>query len=103
MNAGELIISGLLFVFPNVPLILTVVVLDTGRVEIVNVATVRPAGTVTLAGTVAFTLSEPRVTIEPPTGAGPLSVTVPVELVPPCKLLGETAMAAKLGCATIRL
>ena len=82
---------------------LAVVAEATGVVEITKVAVVRPAGTVTVAGTVALTLSEPRVTVTPPTGAGPLRVTVPVELVPPCRLFGETAMAAKLGCATIRL
>ena len=44
----------------------------------------RVAATVTLAGTwAAAVLLLDRVTNAPPTGAGPLSVTVPVEVLPP--------------------
>lgn len=55
---------------------------------IVNVAVVLPAATVTLAGTLAAPLLLERETCAPPAGAGPLSVTVPVEDCEPRTLLG---------------
>jgi hypothetical protein len=45
----------------------------------VNPAVATPAGTVTLAGTVAFTLLLLSATAKPPAGATPLSVTVQAE------------------------
>jgi hypothetical protein len=62
--------------------------LVTAVVVTVNVAVVAPAGTVTLAGTVADALLLVSVTTVPPEGAGPFSVTVPVEEVPPFTLDG---------------
>src|SRR2546422_3052426 len=56
----------------------------------VNVALVAPAGTVTLAGTVAAELSLDSATCAPPAGAGPSSVAVPVELLPPVTVVGFT-------------
>src|SRR5207245_7706789 len=52
----------------------------TALVVIVNVTLVAPTGTVTLAGTVAAELLLDSATCAPPAGAGPSSVTVPVEL-----------------------
>src|SRR5438445_5408590 len=52
----------------------------TALVVTVNVTLVAPTGTVTLAGTVAAELLLDSVTCAPPAGAGPFSVTVPVEL-----------------------
>lgn len=58
-----------------------------GSVLTVNVALVNPAATVTLEGTVAAdVLLLESATTDPPAGAGPLSVTVPVEELPPCTL-----------------
>lgn len=71
-------------------MIVAVVVLDTVVVEIVKVALVAPAGTVTEAGTVALELLEERFTATPPVGAAPVRVTVPTEEAPPATVFGET-------------
>ena len=63
----------------------------TVLVVIVNGALVAPAGTVTLPGTVAAELLLDSVTCAPPAGAGPSSVTVPVELLPPVTVVGFIA------------
>ena len=61
----------------------------TALVATVKVALVAPAGTVTLAGTVAtVVLLLERLTTAPPAGAAPLSVTVPWEEFPPATLVG---------------
>ena len=66
----------------------------------VKIALVAPARTVTLAGTVATAvLLLERDTTAPPVGAGPLSVTVPVEGVPPMTLLGFTVSEVRLAPA----
>ena len=64
---------------------------DTITIDVftVNVALVLPAATVTLEATLAAPLSLESVTCAPPAGAGPLSVTVPVDdCTPPTTLLG---------------
>ena len=68
----------------------TAVLIATGTVVAVKVAVVAPAATVTVGGTVAAGLLLVRVTTAPPTGAGPLRVTVPVEGLPPITLVGFT-------------
>src|SRR2546430_4604422 len=61
----------------------------TALVLIVKVAVVLAAGTVTVEGTLAAALLLESVTCAPPAGAGPLSVTVPVDdCVPPVTLVG---------------
>src|SRR5207245_999418 len=62
----------------------------TALVVIVNGALVAPAGTVTLPGTEAAELLLDSVTCVPPAGAGPSSVAVPVELLPPVTVVGFT-------------
>src|SRR2546425_12849229 len=62
----------------------------TALVVIVNGALVAPAGTVTLPGTEAAELLLDSVTCAPPAGAGPSSVAVPVELLPPVTVVGFT-------------
>src|SRR3989442_14861091 len=68
--------------------ILTVVEKITRDVFTLKVALVAPSETVTPAGTVAAALLLERETRAPPRGAGPLSVTVPVEERPPATLVG---------------
>src|SRR5205814_836384 len=61
----------------------------TTDVFTVKVTLLLPAGTVTLEGTLAATLLLESVTCAPPAGAGPLSVTVPVDdCIPPVTLVG---------------
>lgn len=55
-------------------------------VVMVNVADVAPAGTVTETGTVAEAPPDFSATTTPPAGAGAVSVTVPVTLLPPVTL-----------------
>ena len=72
---------------------------DTGLVLTVKVPLVAPAGTITLEGTVAtpVLLLESR-TWAPPAGAGPFSVTVPVEdCTPPTTLVGLSVSEETIG------
>jgi len=75
-------------------------VVETRTIDVftVNVALVLPAGTVTLSGTLAASLLLDSVTCAPPAGAGPLSVTVPVEdCVPPVTLVGFKVSEETVG------
>jgi hypothetical protein len=78
----------------------TGVELVTAVVLAVNVALLAPAATVTLAGTLAAALSLVSVTWAPLAGAGPLSVTVPVEdCAPPVTLVGFSVSEESVGAA----
>ena len=84
---------------PAEAVIVTLVALETACVETVKFALVAPAGTVTVLGTVAtFVLLLLRFTTNPPDGAGPLRVTVPVAALPPTTLVGFRLRLLKLGC-----
>src|SRR5712664_2917296 len=63
----------------------------TALVVRLKLALVPPAGTVTLEGTVAAGSLLESVTCAPPAGAGPFSVTVPAEGLPPVTLAGLRA------------
>jgi hypothetical protein len=68
----------------------TVVNCETAWEVMVKVAALVPAGTVTLAGTLAAAaLLLDRVTVAPAAGARPLSVTVPVARLPPVTAEGD--------------
>ena len=74
----------------------------TGLVLTGKVAVVPPAGTVTLAGT----LATPGLVLEsdttvPPLGAGALSVAVPVEELPPVTLDGLRLREESVGGVTV--
>jgi hypothetical protein len=76
----------------------TVVVTATELVLTVKFALVTPAGTVTLEDTLAAPLLLESETCAPPAGAGPLSVTVPVEgCVPPMTLVGFSVRKETVG------
>src|SRR2546425_12450394 len=83
--------------------ILTVVEKITRDVFTLKVALVAPSGTVTLAGTVAAALLLERETRAPPLGAGPFSVTVPVEdpSGPPRTLAGVSDSEEWAGGSTV--
>jgi hypothetical protein len=76
----------------------TVVEKRTPEVFTGKVALVVPAATVTLEGTLAtpVLLLESR-TCAPPAGAGPLSVTVPVEELPPGTFEGLRVSEERVG------
>ena len=69
----------------------------TALVLTVNVALVAPATTVTLEGTRAAPLLLESATVAPPAGAAPLSVTVPVEELPPVTVVGFSPSEARVG------
>src|SRR5438876_2898163 len=76
----------------------TVVDAVTALVLTVNVALVAPAVTVTLEGTVATDVSLlESATCAPPDGAGPLSVTLPVDEFPPVTLVGLRVSEVRVG------
>jgi hypothetical protein len=62
-----------------------------------KVAVVANAGTVTDAGTVRVVLLFVRMTAAPPTGAGPVSVTVQVEVLELFKVVGRQARELTVG------
>jgi hypothetical protein len=79
------------------PEIVTAVSAVTVDVATGNVAREAPAGTVTVAGTVAAPLELKSCTGAPPLGAAPASVTVPVAAVPPLTLAGVRTMSTSGG------
>ena len=73
----------------KVAVIVELAVVVTAPAVIVNVALVALAATTTVEGTCAAAVLElVRLTVAPPVGAGPLSVTVPCELAPPTTTVG---------------
>jgi hypothetical protein len=98
LAGGTTVRFTVLVVLPDTPVIVTVVLAATGTVETVKLAEVAPDGTVTLSGTVATAvlLLESDTTC-PPDPAAPVSVTVPVALVPPSTLIGLMDNEERVG------
>lgn len=91
VNVGALTLSVAdAVVPPSVAEMVTAVFDATGMVLIGKVADVAPATTVTLEGAVAAELLEDRLTCNPPVGAAPFRVTVPVDETPPVTVDGDT-------------
>jgi len=88
---------------PSVAVTVTGVLVATPTVVAVNVAVFVPPVTVTFMGTVAAGLLLPRVTVRPAAGALALSVTVPVELVPPVTVAGLNATLVTVGGSTVNV
>jgi len=86
--------------FPVPAVTVAVVAVPTGVVVTVKVPVVAPAATVAVAGTVPEGLLELRAMAMPPLGAGPLIVTVPVELVPPVTVVGVSVSPVAVGART---
>ena len=75
----------------------------TGAVVTVNVLLVAFAAIVTLVGTVARALLLPIVTSAPPAGAGPFSVTVPVDALPPRTDVGLNVTELRVAALTVKV
>jgi hypothetical protein len=76
----------------------------TGLVVAANVPVVAPAANATVAGTwAAAVLLLLSVTTAPPAGAGPLSVTVPVDEVPPVTDVGFMLTEPTPGGVTVKV
>jgi hypothetical protein len=69
----------------------------------VKVAVVAFAATVTLTGTGAAELLLDKVTTAPPAGAAELSVTVPVDALPPTTLVGFSETLDTVRGVTVRV
>jgi hypothetical protein len=96
------IVKVALSLVPLVAEMVTAVVVVTAFVVIVKVALVLPAATVTLAGTVATEVKLlDSVTIIPFVGAGPESVTVPVEGEIPVTVAGFRIRVLTVGAVTV--
>jgi hypothetical protein len=75
----------------------------TGVVATVNVLVVAFAAIVTLVGTVAKALLLPIVTSAPLAGAGPFSVTVPVDALPPRTDVGLNMTELRVAAVTVKV
>ena len=92
--------DALLVIPPREADIVTTILRFTVAVVMLKVAVVFPAATVTVDGTVALLeLLLDKLTTSPPVGAGPVSVTVPNEVLPPRTVVGlsERAESAAAG------
>jgi hypothetical protein len=102
MVAGLIVRFALTDVLPTVAETDVGVTLETGDVATVKVAEVAPAATVTFVGGTVLELFDARLTTRPPFGAATLSVTVPVEDVPPKRTFGASVSRIGYGGKTCK-
>ncbi len=82
---------------PSVPVITGTTRDETATVLTVNVPVEAPAANLTVVGTVAWDLLLLSLTVNPPFGAGPVRVAVPVEVAPPVTELGLSVTEVRLA------
>ena len=102
LSAATLMVKVAFLLTPNVAVIVAEVEDPTPVVVAVKVAVRLPAATVTLAGTCTAELLSERVTTVPPAGAGPFSVTVPVDELPPTTVVGLNPTVLKVGGTIVK-
>ena len=103
LRTGALIVkTAVALVVPIVAAIVEVVEETTALVEIENVPTVDPAGMVIALGTIAPERVDEREIWQPPAGAGPVSVTVPIGVEPPVTVEGDSVSEAGTGGTMVR-
>ena len=73
----------------------------TEEVVIVKVVVELPAGTVTVAGTLALGELELTAMDAPPAPAAPVRVTVQMDVAPPLTVLGDTATLDRVAGVTV--
>lgn len=103
VDVGVIVSVAVTEVEPTVAVMVAAVDAVTVEVVIVKFADVAPAATMTLVGGFALVLLDARVTTNPPVGAGPLKVTVPVEDFPPSTVEGATATLSRVAGVTVRV
>ncbi|HWD38581.1 MAG TPA: hypothetical protein VG944_07010 [Fimbriimonas sp.] len=102
VTAGGVIVSVAVFVTELFVAVMVAVVLEaTAVVVTVNVPVVEPEGTTTELGTVADPELLLSATAKPVEGAAEVSVTVPVDDVPPATLVGDTDTALNAGAVIV--
>ena len=99
---GSIDTAPVFVVDPRFAVIVTDAGVDTGAVLTLKVAESAPAATFTVAGTVANCVPLARVTAIPATGAGPVSVTVPLDDTPPVTEVGSKLIPFKAGGLMVR-
>ena len=101
---GEIARIALKVVDPKLAETVEVVVDVTVWVTTAKVAVVAPAATVTLVGTEAIVgFVHASATVVPPTGAGMLMVTVPVEFKPPDRFDGLSVKFVSVNASTVKM
>lgn len=89
-------------VTPSEAVRVTVAVVAEPAVAIGKLREFAPPGTVTVAGGMTSAgLEEVKDSKYPAAGAGPLSVTVPLDVFPPCTLVGDKERLETLGGETV--